>query len=264
MSQVVLLTGGTSGIGLCTARALAKQGCRVYTLSRRGGENEPGITHLQADITREEQISAAVKTILQTESRIDIVINNAGFGISGAVEFTETAHAQKQFDVNFFGMVRVNHVLLPLLREQRSGRIVNISSVAGPIPIPFQTYYSAAKAAINSYTLSLQNEVKPFGITVCAIQPGDIRTGFTAARQKSEVGDAVYNGRISRSVATMEKDEQGGMAPETAGQFICRVALKRRSRPLLTIGVQYKLFCMIVKLLPRQFTNWLVGLIYAD
>lgn len=263
MSRVVLLTGGTSGIGLCTARALARKDCRVYTLSRRGGEGEQNIVHLQADITREEQISAAVETILQRERSIDIVINNAGFGISGAVEFTDTAEARKQFDVNFFGMVRVNRILLPILRQQGHGRIVNISSVAGPIPIPFQTYYSAAKAAIDSYTLSLQNEVRPFGISVCAVRPGDIRTGFTAAREKSALGDDVYGGRISRSVATMEKDEQGGMDPAAAGSFICRAALMPRSRPLLTIGLQYQLFCLIVKLLPRRFTNWLVGLIYA-
>ena len=263
MSRVALVTGGTSGIGLCTARALAAQGCRVYTISRRGGAPEGAITHLQADVTREDQLRAAAETILQQEGRIDIVVNNAGFGISGAVEFTETADAQKQFDVNFFGMVRVNHVLLPILRQQGGGRIVNISSVAGPIPIPFQAYYSAAKAAIDSYTLALHNEVKPFGITVCAVMPGDIRTGFTAAREKSAAGDALYGGRISRSVAAMEKDEQGGMDPAAAGRFICHAALKKHTRPLMAIGLQYQVFCMIVKLLPRRFTNWLVGQLYA-
>ena len=184
MSKVVIITGGSSGIGLCTAAALRDRGCKVYELSRRDSEVE-GITHLRCDITDEEQIKAAVAQVLDENGRIDILINNAGFGISGAVEFTETSDAQRLFDVNFFGMVRMNRAILPLMREQGHGRIVNLSSVAAPVPIPFQTYYSAGKAAVNSYTMALSNEVKPFGITVAAVMPGDIKTGFTAARQKN-------------------------------------------------------------------------------
>ena len=116
-------------------------------------------------------------------------------------------------------MVRMNHVVLPILRKQGYGRIVNLSSVAGSIPIPFQTYYSASKAAINSYTMATANEVRPFGVQVCCVQPGDIRTGFTAARQKNPMGDDVYGGRIARSVAGMEKDEQNGMTPEQASML---------------------------------------------
>lgn len=160
MSKVVIITGGSSGIGLCTAAALRDRGCKVYELSRRDSEVE-GITHLRCDITDEEQIKAAVAQVLDENGRIDILINNAGFGISGAVEFTETSDAQRLFDVNFFGMVRMNRAILPLMREQGHGRIVNLSSVAAPVPIPFQTYYSAGKAAVNSYTMALSNEVKP-------------------------------------------------------------------------------------------------------
>ena len=191
MSKVVIITGGSSGIGLCTAAALRDRGCKVYELSRRDSEVE-GITHLRCDITDEEQIKAAVAQVLDENGRIDILINNAGFGISGAVEFTETSDVQRLFDVNFFGMVRMNRAILPLMREQGHGRIVNLSSVAAPVPIPFQTYYSAGKAAVNSYTMALSNEVKPFGITVAAVMPGDIKTGFTAARQKNIIGDDIY------------------------------------------------------------------------
>ena len=155
-----------------------------------------------------------------------MLINNAGFGISGAVEFTKTEDAQHQLDVNFFGMVRMNRQVLPVMRRQCYGRIVNLSSVAGAIPIPFQTYYSASKAAINSYTMALANEVKPFGIQVCCVQPGDIRTGFTAAREKNRRGR--YLRRTYRSVAGMERDEQG-MDPEKAGAFIAHVATKKES-----------------------------------
>ena len=159
--------------------------------------------------------------ILQREDHIDVLINNAGFGISGAVEFTTTEDAQHQLDVNFFGMVRMNRQVLPVMRRQCYGRIVNLSSVAGAIPIPFQTYYSASKAAINSYTMALANEVKPFGIQVCCVQPGDIRTGFTAAREKNPEGDDIYGGRIARSVAGMERDEQNGMDAGEGRRIYC-------------------------------------------
>ena len=160
-------------------------------------------------------------------------------------------------------MVRVNHVVLPVMRRQGSGRIVNISSVAAAAAIPFQPYYSASKAAINSYTCALANEVRPYGVTVTAVQPGDIATGFTDARKKTMTGDEEYGGRISRSVAGMEKDEREGMKPETAGAYICRIALKKRVKPLYAIGFLYKGACVLCQLLPCRFRNWLIGLIYA-
>ena len=139
MNKVVMITGGSSGIGLCTAAALRDRGCKVYELSRRDSE-VTGITHIKCDVTDEAQIAAAVGQVMAESGKIDILINNAGFGISGAVEFTDTAEAQRLFDVNFFGMVRMNHAVLPLMRQQGGGRIVNLSSVAAPVPIPFQTY----------------------------------------------------------------------------------------------------------------------------
>ena len=262
MSRICVITGGTSGIGKATAQALLQKGCTVYELSRRE-EGLEGTHHIRADVTDEAQLTRAVEEIVSREGRIDVLINNAGFGISGAVEFTETADAQRQFDVNFFGMVRMNHAVLPVMRKQSAGRIVNLSSVAGAIPIPFQTYYSASKAAINSYTMALANEVKPFGIEVLCVQPGDIRTGFTAARQKLHAGDDIYGGRISRSVAGMEHDEQTGMRPETAGRFICKMALRKRVKPINTIGFTYSFLCVLARLLPQKLLNHLVGLLYA-
>ena len=196
VKKVCVITGGTSGIGLCTAQAMLEKGYTVYELSRRA-EGAPGMNHIAADVTKEETLAAAIQEILKREDHIDVLINNAGFGISGAVEFTKTEDAQHQLDVNFFGMVRMNRQVLPVMRRQCYGRIVNLSSVAGAIPIPFQTYYSASKAAINSYTMALANEVKPFGIQVCCVQPGDIRTGFTAAREKNPEGDDIYGWRIA-------------------------------------------------------------------
>ncbi len=259
---VALVTGGTSGIGLETARALRSAGCRVYTFSRRAAE-EGDETHFSVDVTDEAAVQAAVEALRERAGRIDITVNCAGFGISGAVEFTELSEAKRQIDVNFFGMVNVNKAVIPLMRARGGGRIVNISSVAAPVAIPFQTYYSASKAAINAYTLALANELRPFGITVCAVQPGDIATGFTDARAKSVAGDDVYDGRISRSVSRMEKDERGGMKAETAGRYVSKIALKKSVKPLYAIGFSYKAVCVLIKVLPCRLANWIVGRLYA-
>ena len=261
-NRVAIVTGGTSGIGRATALALKAAGCTVYELSRRA-QGVEGLYHIAADVTKEETIRAAVAEIMAREGRIDILVNNAGFGISGAVEFTDTEDAKALFDVNFFGMVNLNRAVVPLMRQAGRGRIVNLSSVAAPVPIPFQAYYSASKAAINSYTMALGNELRPFGITVCAVMPGDIKTGFTAARRKVAEGDDVYGGRISRSVQRMEHDEQTGMDPAKAGAFVGRVALKTSHKPLYTIGFAYKAAVFLTKILPAWPLNWLIGKIYA-
>lgn len=260
--KICVITGGTSGIGLCTALEMKAKGYEVFEISRRR-EGAAGINHISADVTDEERIKEAVSYIIDKAGRIDVLINNAGFGISGAVEFTETADAKKQFDVNFFGMVNMNRAVIPFMRRQGFGRIVNISSVAAPIAIPFQAYYSAAKAAINSYTMALINEVRPYGISVCAVQPGDICTGFTGAREKSYAGDEIYSGRITRSVAVMEHDEQNGMKPEKAAHLIATVASAGKVRPIYTIGFKYRLFCVLVKILPAGLVSYIVGRIYG-
>lgn len=260
--KIAVLTGGTSGIGMQTALALKNAGYTVYELSRRAKGVE-GLNHLVADVTDEAAVKKAVDEIVAREGKIDVLVNNAGFGISGAVEFTKTEDAKRLFDTNFFGMVNMNRAVVPVMREAGQGRIVNISSVAGQIPIPFQTYYSAAKAATNSYTMALANELRPYGITVCAVQPGDIKTGFTKAREKTVDGDDVYGGRIGRSVSRMEHDEQTGMDPAVAGKFIANVAMKKKVSPIYTIGASYSFLTFLTRLMPWKTMNKIIGAIYA-
>ncbi len=261
MSEVVLVTGGTSGIGAAAAAALRARGCRVYTLSRRAVEKDA--LHFQADVTDEAQVRAAVDKLLAAEGRLDVLVNCAGFGISGAAEYTDDADAKRQLDVNLFGTVNATRAVLPAMRERRCGRIVNTSSVAAVVPIPFQLWYSVSKASINTWTMALANEVGRFGISVCAIMPGDTRTGFTDGRQKSAAGDAVYGGAIQRSVERMETDERNGAAPEKVAQVICRAALRRRVRPFYTVGVPYKLAVWVMRVLPSGAANRLIGKLYA-
>ena len=262
MKQVAIVTGGSGGIGRCTAAALRDAGCRVYAFSRHEKPAE-GIEHLTADMTDEAQVREAVAEVFRREGRIDILVNNAGFGISGAAERTRSEDAHAQLELNLFGMDNATRAVLPIMREQGGGRIVCMSSIAGILPIPFQLWYSVSKAGILAYVLALQNELRPWGITVCAIMPGDIASGFTDARVKSEAGDEAYAGRIGRSVAVMEHDERTGMSPAKAGAFIARYALKKRSRPMVALGLSYKGAAVLAKLLPRRLSNWIVGLIYA-
>ena len=262
MKKIALVTGGSGGIGRCTAAELAKAGCTVYEFSRREIPAD-GVAHMSVDITDEQQVRAAVDEIAAREGRIDILVNNAGFGISGAAELTDTKDSHAQLELNVFGTDNVTRAVLPHMRAQGGGRIVCMSSIAGIVPIPFQLWYSVSKAAIIAYVLALQNEVKPFNISVCAIMPGDIASGFTDARKKSGAGDDVYAGRIKRSVAVMEHDERTGMSAEYAGKFVAKYALKKSSRPLVAMGAAYKGAAVLVKLLPRQTSNWLVGKIYA-
>lgn len=260
--KIAIVTGGSSGIGRYAATALKNKGCKVYEFSRRNIPNE-GITHITADVTDETQLQKAISQIIDADGKIDILVNCAGFGISGAVEFTELSDAKAQFDVNFFGTVNATKAVLPYMRENNSGRIVNISSVAAVAHIPFQTYYSASKAALESYTSCLANEVRPFGISVTAIEPGDICTEFTQARKKSSAGDDVYGGRISKSVAGMERDEQKGMKPETAGEYIAKIALKKNVKPVYAIGAVYKLLSVLCKVFPCSARNRIVGMLYS-
>ncbi len=259
--KTAIVTGGSGGIGRCTARALAGAGCRVFEFSRRE-KPEAGIEHITCDVTDEEALRAAVTEVIGRAGRVDILVCNAGFGISGAAELTSSADAHAQLELNLFGMDNAVRAVLPHMRAAGGGRIVCMSSIAGVLPIPFQLWYSVSKAAIDAYVLALQNEVRPFGISVCAVLPGDIRSGFTAARRKSS-GGGVYDERLERSVARMEHDEETGMSAEAAGGRVARIALMRRSAPMKALGLPYKAAASAAKLLPRRVSNYIIGRMYA-
>ena len=261
MKRVCVLTGGSGGIGKATARLLVQNGFTVYELSRTGAEAD-GIRHITADVTEPEQVKAAVAQVIAEEGQLDLLVNNAGFGISGAIEFTDPKDAFAQLNVNFFGTLHCIQAVLPIMRAQKSGHIVNISSVAAPIAIPFQAFYSATKAATNSLTLALRNEVKPFGVKACAILPGDVKTGFTAARKKSCAGADVYGEAVDRAVAVMERDEENGMPPELVAKAVLRAANAKHPKAYYTVGLQYQVFVLLAKILPATWTNALVGMIY--
>lgn len=258
--KTAVISGASSGVGLCVAEILSKRGYKVYNLSRRPSPAE-NVISIKADVTDEESVKAAFEQIENENESIDLVIANAGFGISGAIEFTDTEEAKRQFDVNFFGVLNVAKAAIPALRKSR-GRIMATSSVAAVFPIPFQSFYSASKSSVTMMMSALANETRRFGISSCSVMLGDTKTGFTAARQKSYDGDDIYGGAISKSVAVMEHDEQNGTPAEKVAEKIVKIAQKRRVKNKYVIGFSYKCLAFLDKILPAGLVNRLVGMIY--
>jgi short-subunit dehydrogenase len=182
-------------------------------------------------------------------------------GISGAVEFTEESEARRQFDVNFFGALNITQAALPYLRTQRHGRIIFVSSVMATFSLPFQAFYSATKSAVNSLALALRNEVRPFGIEVCILMPGDVKTGFTAARKMSLAGSEVYT-HMEKAVSTMEHDEQHGITPERMARKLLSMAETKHPAATSTVGWMYHLFLLLGKLVPTTLAYRIVGKMY--
>lgn len=258
--KTVVISGASSGIGRALSKIFSENGYKVYNLSRRPSDVD-GVVSIAADVTDESSVISAFEKISKENDSIDIVVANAGFGISGAIEFTDTSEAKRQFDVNFFGVLNVAKAAIPHLRKSR-GRIIATSSVAAIFSIPFQSFYSASKSAVSMLMSALANEARSFGISACSVMLGDTKTGFTAARDKSYIGDDIYGGAISRSVAVMERDEQSGASPDAVAKKIYSVATKKRVRDKYVIGFSYKCLALLQKLLPSGLVNKLVGVIY--
>ncbi len=259
-AKIAAVTGGSSGIGLACVKLLAQNGFKVYCLSRRAPA-DADITHIATDVTDEASVAAAFERIGREAGRLDVLVSNAGMGVSGPIETTSMEDAKREFDVNVFGFHACVRHAAPLMRKSGGGAIIATSSVAAVFAIPFQGFYSASKYAINALVLALRNELAPFGIRVAAVMPGDVKTGFTDARVKDHGGD-IYGGCVDASVAVMEHDERSGMQPERIAKKIVKLALMRNPKPLSTVGFQYKLFCFLGKALPMRFQNWLVGKMY--
>lgn len=259
--KTLILTGGSSGIGRATAILFAQKGnYQVYELSRHG-ESTDGIRHIDCDVTNPEDCHNAVSKAIEETGKIDLLISNAGMGISGALEFTELSEAKRQMDVNLFGTLNITQAVLPYMREHRSGKIIFVSSLAAVFSIPFQAFYSASKAAVNSLALALKNEVEPFGIKVAILLPGDVKTGFTAARKKSLVGSDIYK-RMEKSLGQMEHDEQSGIAPEVMAKKLYSIAESKSPVLFNTTGIIYHIFILLGKLLPTTLAYKIVGKMY--
>lgn len=250
--MVILITGITSGFGKAMAEKLSSQGHKVYGTHRREVERIPGVTYLKADASSEEQVEAAVKAVVDAEGRIDVFINNAGMGIGGPLEFCSLEDAQRQMDVNWMGMVRFLHFVLPVMRRQGGGKILCFSSIGGLMGLPFQGLYSASKFAIEGYCEALRLETKAFGIKVVLIEPGDFATSFTAQRKSVAAPEAyeVYKS-YAKSLESIEHDETSGLKPEYLAEKVAKIVASESPRYNYIISTfEQRLSVFLKKILP--------------
>ena len=244
-NQIILLTGASSGIGYDTAVALAKQGHKVYAAARRVERMEPlrewGIVPLQMDVTDEASMRQGVQTLLDCEGRIDVLVNNAGYGFFGAVENVPMDDARNQLEVNIFGLARLCQLVLPAMRKQHSGRIVNISSVAGKTVFYYGGWYHVSKFAVEALSDALRIEVQPFGIDVVIIEPGSIKTnwGIIAADHLAETSKETAYADTGAMMAQNLRgmyESSSISAPSVVQKAICRAVNARRPRTRYRIG----------------------------
>ena len=270
--QIVLLTGASAGIGKAAAELLMKKGVIVYGASRSGGEiqtNETGqgkIIPVKMDVNNESDIQSVVKQIIDTHGHLDAVIANAGNGIAGAIEETSIEEARYQFETNFFGVVKTIQACLPTFRKQGYGKIITVSSLAGVIPIPFQTFYSSVKAALMLFMNGLAIEVKPFGIQCCTILPGDTKTAFTGNRKYTSTSQnekSPYYKTMKKSVGRMEHDEQNGMSAEAVARPIVRQILNKKMHTFYVTGIVNQLYYHLFNVLPTNWRLWIIGKLYG-
>lgn len=239
MAKVILVTGASSGLGLATAKALATQGHKVYGTSRDIKRlSLVSFTPLQMDVTDDASVKAAVDSIIKSEGRIDVLVNNAGNGITGPLYAMPVEAAKRQFEVNFFGVVRVSSAVLPLMIEKKQGLVINVSSLAGLFGLPYQGLYSASKFAIEGYSESLRMELQNTGVRVSVLNPGDFKTDFTGNREKLPfpLKNEQLQKEYEAAVAAMEKDESIGANPEKLAEKICSIVAKSKPSHSYLVG----------------------------
>ncbi len=259
--KVVLITGASSGLGRAGAHYLARRGYRVFGASRRPPAEPGPFSFIEMDVDDESAVRRGVQEVLQRAGRIDVVVNNAGFGIGGPIEETTLAEAQAQFETNFFGTLRVCQAVLPGMRARRSGLIINIGSLAGIIALPYQGFYSASKFAVEGLSEALRMEVRQFGIHVVLVEPADFRTDFTARRRRCAGAGAAspYAAAFERAMTVIEHDEAHGSSPELMGRVLERIIRSRAPRLRYRAGAFTEQLAAILKpLVPQPLFEWII------
>jgi NAD(P)-dependent dehydrogenase (short-subunit alcohol dehydrogenase family) len=231
-NRVAIVTGASSGIGQAAARELVRAGFTVYGTSRTAavGEERDGVVFVPLDVTDDESVAAAVREVLGRSGRIDVLVNNAGLGITGAAEESSIEQARALFDTNLFGSMRLTRAVLPQMREQGSGRIINVSSVLGLMPAPFGALYAASKHAIEGYSESLDHEVREHGVRVLLVEPAYTRTAFDANAIPADEPLPVYARRREVFDTLIVEAIKGGDEPSVVGKVIVAAATDARPK----------------------------------
>lgn len=269
----VFITGASSGIGAAAAILLHQKGYRVWGTIRDiqrvaalPDELKNAVHFITMDVSDEASVSQGIETVLSEAGSIDVLINNAGFATFGSIEETPMALAHSIMETNYFGMLRVLQKVIPLMREQKRGTIINISSLAAHFVIPFQAHYSISKFAIRALTEGLRQELRPFNIRVFAIEPGDIKTRFNDVTQFAPRTNSPYEPQLSATWKTIDANLQIAPPPEVVAKTILKAIEKgKRTRQRFTTGdFVSRQFPWISRFLPDHIREWGIRLFYRN
>jgi len=252
--KAALITGASSGIGKAGALALASAGYRVIGTSRHAttGEWRDGIRMISCDVTSDESVAAAVALAHAELGHIDLLVNNAGFGVTGAAEESSITQVRSLFETNFHGVVRVTNAVLPIMRGQGGGRILNVGSGPGLIPAPFSAYYSATKHAIEGYSETLDHEVREFGVRVAVIEPAATRTSFEASTGPSDTPIAAYDASRAKYLVAYERAMSAADTAESVAETIVRAARDKTPRLRYPTGKAARQVAFVRRFVPRS------------
>lgn len=251
--NVVLITGASSGVGHATAALLSQQGYRVFGTSRRAGQvaAPAGVDMLPLDVRDDGSVRACVDAVIARAGRLDVLVNNAAYEQAGAVEDVSVAEARAQFETNFFGVHRMVQSALPYMRAQRGGRIVNVSSLAGLVSIPFMSIYSATKFALEGYSEALRMEVRSFGIHVSVVESGFLNTPIQANRQYPRAPVDAYEDRRARAYAAFRREEDKGPGADVPARAILKTIQSRNPRLRILVGSMARQNLTLRRILPH-------------
>ena len=249
MSKVVLITGASSGIGKSTAEFLSTNGFKVYGTARNPKKIENNSFELiPLDVTKPKTIAAALNDIIEKEGRIDVLVNNAGMGITGPIEDTPTDEMRKVFETNFFGAIEVMKAVLPQMRKQNSGLIINVTSIAGYMGLPYRGIYSATKGALDLVTEATRMEVKEFGIKMTTVAPGDVATNIAAGRYHTPVfKESAYKDKYQMNLDLMDSHVDSGMNPIKMAEKIHKIILSNQPNVHYKVGGFMEKFSIVLK-----------------
>ena len=267
MNKIALVTGASSGIGAMTAKELAKNGYTVYAAARRvekmNALKKDGIRPVFLDLTNEDSMVECVQNILSETGRIDVLVNNAGYGSYGAIEDVPMEEARRQFEVNLFGMARMIQLVTPVMRENHYGKIVNISSMGGKIWTKFGGWYHATKFAVEGFSDCLRMELAPFGIDVVVVEPGGIKTdwGIIAANNLKETAKGgAYEPYANKAADGMIKNYSGNQLtkPELIAKTVRKAVMKKKPRTRYLVGFMAKPMVLTQKLFGDRVYDWVI------
>ena len=258
----VFVTGASSGIGKACAMMFARNGCDVTGVSRNTEEKTEhfagggSLTLRKLDVTDEQ----ATREFIEALPYVDIAVLCAGMGVAGPAETAPSELTRKQMEVNYFGTLNAAQPCLTRMRARGNGLLIIIGSIAGRVSIPMQSQYSASKYALEAFTDAVRMEMKQYGVKACIIEPGDTKTGFTAARETQ--GDAGYGSVLEKSVAKMAADEQNGRSPDSVAKVALALAARKNPPARGPVGLDYKALMMLLRVMPDRGKEFILSRLY--